>query len=270
MQVSVIANPRSSHQVAHQKAMIIGLGKIGIKGIPVSSEINVRTKYVACWGWKIGKRLRERGLEVLVMERGYIGDRFKYTSLGWNGLNGHATFPEYPDDEGKRFLSHGGMIKPWKEGGDYIVIMGQVKNDASLDGKDILLWYKEQAKTAESYGVPIFFRPHPEARRRGGYSSVPGIPNIEGDLHDVLDGALLTIAYNSNSCVDSILNGVPCFAGNKGTMAFKMCNGLKVDRKEAHSIAWKQWELHEIESGFALYGLFTNAMCSHSVRQKPQ
>lgn len=256
MQVSVVANPRSPHQVAHQKAMISGLRKIGIRGISVSNEISVRTKYVACWGWKLGKRLRERGLEVLVMERGYIGDRFKYTSLGWNGLNGYATFPEYPDDGGERFREHGGVMKPWKDGGDYALILGQVKNDASLQGKDISSWYKQRSEDCKAYELPVFFRPHPEARRRGGYTSISGIPNIEGSLEDVLAGAAVTVAFNSNSCLDSLLAGVPCFAGDKGSLVFSLCNGLKVDREPIHQIAWKQWSIEEIESGEPLKKLF--------------
>lgn len=261
MQVTVISSHRAAHQLSHQAAMVEGLRKIGIEAIESFSAQSVNTKHVACWGWRLGKSLRERGHEVLVMERGYIGDRFKYTSLGWNGLNGHATFPEYPDDGGERFREHGGIIEPIKSG-KYALILGQVRNDASLQGKDISSWYSAVAKQISAMGIPVYFRPHPEGKRRGGYSHITGVKNLSGDLHDALAGAKFTVAFNSNSCLDSVLYGVPCYAGDRGTMAYDLCmKDLSIpeipDREKiAHSIAWKQWTIEEISSGLPQKKLF--------------
>lgn len=253
---TVIASLRGRHQVEHQEAFAEGLSKIGIQSVLAYETFSTKTNFAACWGWRKGKELRDKGHNVVVMERGYIGDRFKYTSLGWNGLNGYATFPNYPDDGGDRFRSHGGIIKPWKKHGEYILILGQVKGDASLQNKDISQWYRNIAKQAyEIYGLPVYFRPHPESIRRGGYTHVSGIENKAGTLEDALSGALFTIAYNSNSCLDSILSGVPCFAGDKGTMAWGLCmddiGSLEYPEREkiAHSISWTQWTLDEIRTG---------------------
>lgn len=242
----------------HRSNVIAGLRSLGINTIDIPYGFKPKTKHVICWAWHKGRELRAAGHEVLVMERSYIGDRFKYTSLGWNGLNGHAEFPEYASDGGKRFGVLGGEMKPWKPAGEgaYILIMGQVKNDASLQGLDINSWYKKMAYAAHQiYGLPVYFRPHPEAARRGGYHSVAGLPNLAGALKDAINGALFTIAYNSNSCLDSILQGVPCYAGDKGTMAWDLCmrglneivqphRQLVIDR-----IAHSQWSPEEIYSG---------------------
>ena len=76
---------------------------------------------------------------------------------------------------------------------------------------------------------------------------------------------MMTIAYNSNSCLDSVLAGVPCLAGDAGTMAWPLC--MK-DMKElyrpereriAHGIAWTQWSTEEIASGEALGSLMRMA-----------
>lgn len=235
----------------------------GLDALGVSSRITVAhprgPKHAACWGWRRGSVLRNRGYEVLVLERGYIGDRYKYTSLGWNGLNNRAEFPGYPDDGGERFRAHGGIIKPWREGGDYVLILGQVRGDMSLAGRDITGWYAEQAQAARKrYGLPVYFRPHPLGHVKG-FSEVPGVPNLpECTLDEALAGALCTVAYNSNSCLDSILEGVPCFAGDRGTMAWQLCmrslDELDYPDREGvvHRIAWTQWAAEEIESGEAL------------------
>ena len=247
-EIAIVSQFRSQHQIEHLTALEEGFASIGIKTYRGQSN-----HFSACWGWRTGKSLSGN---VLIMERGYIGDRFKYTSLGWNGLNNYATFPSYPDDGGQRFGEHGGIIKPWKKHGEYILILGQVKGDASLQNKDIGKWYKNIAKQAyEIYGLPVYFRPHPESQRRGGYTHIDGVLNKGGTLEEALEGALFTIAYNSNSCLDSILAGVPCYAGDKGTMAWGLCmedlGELYYPEREktVHSIAWNQWTLDEIRSG---------------------
>ena len=70
--------------------------------------------------------------EFLVMERGYI-DRTSWISIGYNGLNGRA---EFYKQTSPRHLKFSDLIQPWKDDGDYVVIMGQVFSDASLRNVD--------------------------------------------------------------------------------------------------------------------------------------
>lgn len=217
---------------------------------------------MACWGWRKGKDLRDKGHEVLVMERGYIGDRFKYTSLGWNGLNGHAEFPSYPDDNGERFRAHNVEIKPWKKDGKYALILGQVPNDASLKGMNMTPWYQQKAQEISSaYNIPVYFRPHPDLKRKGIRQSITGTILSDGTLEQALNGALFTVCYNSNSSVDSVLNGIPCVVGDRGSMAYDMC-GKSIDEiiypereQWAYKLAQTQWTIDEIYSGEALQGI---------------
>lgn len=260
MEFTVIASPRAAHQSQHQAAIIKGLSAHGITAKATSARQS-DTKHVACWGWRIGKEMRAKGHEVLVIERGYLGDRFSWTSLGWNGLNGRATFPAAPQDHCSRFAEHFEM-KPWKDGGDYVLIMGQVPGDASLQGKDMLPWYSSAAAEAyQKYGMPVKFRPHPLALKKGHRQQPRGAEISVGPLDDALRGAAVVITYNSNSGVDSVLAGVPTLSFDCGSMAYDVTGHLigeliKPDRERwASDLAWKQWQLSEIESGEALTGL---------------
>lgn len=217
------------------------------------------TPHVCVWGWRPGKNYRQMGHEVLVMERGYIGDRFFYTSLGFNGLNGWASFPEYPDDGGERFRQHGGIIKPWRTDGDYALILGQVPHDASLQGRNMLPWYMDMAREIKRvHNIPVHFRPHPDIKKRGFRQFVDGTIESEGTLEEALSGARFAVCFNSNSAVDSILAGVPCVVGDAGTMAWSVAshsiNELRYPEREAwaHALAFTQWSPEEIRTGKAL------------------
>lgn len=260
--ITVISSSSSSHQLSHQSALIEGLEDRGIICKADFPTDKINTRFVACWGWRIGRSLRAKGHEVLVMERGYLGDRFKYTSLGWNGLNGHAEFPEYLYDNGKRFLEHNIAVKPWKTSGEYALILGQVPGDQSLQGKDMRIWYEEKAKEIiDYYDIPVHFRPHPEAVKRGIAQPVPRTIASQGTLGEALSGAKFTVCYNSNSSVDSLLNGVPCIVGDKGSMVYDLCgkdiSDIKYTEREKplHRLAQTQWTIDEIKSGEALVGI---------------
>lgn len=258
MQFTVISSPRATHQLQHQEAMAEGLRAHGIEPV-LATSYSPRTKFVACWGWRLGKSLREQGHEVLIMERGYLGNRFLWTSLAWNGLNGKGEFAPSPDDKGDRFCQHH-SLSPWRSSpGEYVLLMGQVPGDASLQGRNLMPWYEQTARQAEqAYGLPVVFRPHPNAERKGLRQNVPGTSRTSRELAQDLQKAHVVITYNSNSAVDAVVAGVPAVAVDQGSMAWPVVGQsvgefTKPDRaKWAKELAWKQWLLEEISSGAAL------------------
>lgn len=249
------------HQSGHAKALAEGLAVHGIRSSIMRPHLWQRrqVKHVACWGWRIGKALRAMGHEVLVMERGYIGDRFAWTSLGWNGLNGRATF--YPRDDERRFADNfAPLLQAWKEGGEYVLLIGQVPGDASLGGMDLTRWYQENARAAhKAYGLPVWFRPHPIAAQRGIKVQLAGIAHVDrGTLADALAKAAVVVTFNSNTAVESVLAGVPTVTLDMGSMARPVSSTAisgslwKPDRTVwANRLAWCQWTMDEIKSGAA-------------------
>lgn len=249
-----------THQSAHAEALTAGLRVHGI-GVRLATPSHIiRTKHTACWGWRLGMRLRRAGHEVLVMERGYIGDRFSYTSLGWNGLNGFALFPSWRVDSGERFAAHGGNLLPWRDKGSYVLILGQVPRDASLRGIDLMPQYEEWAKASKKrFGLPVLFRPHPDVVRKGITQHLSSAEkSTHRSLSEALSEAAVCLNFNSNSGVDAVLAGVPTVSFDSGSMAWDMCGHkigeiVRPDRTLwAHRLAFKQWSMSEIKTGAAL------------------
>lgn len=261
MRAAIVAKA-GSHQEAWAAALMSGLARHGIETVVARDSDQVAgADFAACWGWRHGRRLRARGLRVLVMERGYIGDRMAWTSLGWDGLNGRAIFP--PAGAGGQRLDrhHPGAIRPWREGGRVALILGQVRGDMSLEGVNIAAWYVEAAQRLHDLGWEVAFRQHPVERARG--YSPPFLPGrIErrsgGTLPEDLEGVGLAVAWNSNGLTDCVLLGVPVMAGDPGAMAWAVAaQGLDAEplrparRGWAEWLAWCQWSEAEIASGEA-------------------
>jgi hypothetical protein len=231
-------------------------------------HVTAPTKAVAVWGWRNGNELRANGHEVLVMENGYIGARTeRYFSLGLNGLNGHAWMPDYPV-VGNRFMRHGGEIMPARRSTSGVaLVLGQMPDDASIRHMCAQDTYTRVIKGLKAAGYTVRFRHHPVGQRIGRNFYVDGcdVSTSERPIADDLADAQFGVVINSNSAVDCILAGIPCIALDAGTMAYEMCgHDLSAptlppfERRMdwAQRLAYKQWECHEIASGYPLQAFY--------------
>jgi len=214
--------------------------------------------FIVCWSWRVGNRFRLDGYTrpILVMERGYLGDRFQWTSLGWNGLNGRAVFN--PNNDKSRFDKHfGHLVSPWRKKGDYALLIGQVLGDMSLMHVNIHDWYASTFKQLVSAGYDVKFRPHPEAVKRGQRVQWLEPYTVGGDLHSAIDNAKLVVTYNSNTGVESVLAGKPTLSFDIGSMAYPVTGHnvkeIITPKRNAwyNKLAWTQWKTSEIADGTA-------------------
>lgn len=244
---------RGAHQLAAGAAIRAGFAR--------HNALDLGPNVVVCWGWRAGKQFRARGRDVLVLERGYLGDRFRYTSMAWNGLNGHATFPHYMPDDGVRFRSMGVTLEPWRGiAGKYVLLAGQVPGDMSVRGVNLVPWYTHTARLAAArFGLPVVFRPHPGALARGIKQSVPGCRTDNGTLAEALADAAAVVTWNSNTAVEAMLAGIWTVCHDPGAMAWPVAARALDDTCHpelrhtwAYALAFKQWTVEEIKSGEAL------------------
>jgi hypothetical protein len=251
---------RNSSVSPHMEAMARGLRRHGVDVIEFHDYTSTDVDFCVTWGLRKAERCKAQGFNgpYLIMERGYIGDRMRiWTSLGWDGLNGHARFNGVWDENrfDKNFSSD---LKPWRsEDSGYALIMGQVVGDMSLVNVDIVQWYKDTATELWKAGWDIRFRPHPMSDKKGHERPhVPFSKISEGSLQEALSGAALVCAFNSNSLVDAVMAGVPVYAGDRGSMVYDLAsrdfNPIYPDReKRLNEVANCQWTIDEISSGKA-------------------
>lgn len=196
---------------------------------------------------------RARGLDYMVMELAYFRSRTEYISLGFNGLNGHAEFYNR-GCSGDRWAKHGVELKPWKTGGDYVLLLGQVLGDASLATcRHYIAFLKDALERLKCYGLPVKFRPHPKGKTPPINADIAG-----GSLEDALSKAAVAVSWNSNSLVDAVIAGVPTIACDRGSMAWDVsahgigAEVIRPDRTQwSHNLAYTQWTGREVESGEA-------------------
>jgi hypothetical protein len=154
-------------------------------------------------------------------------------------------------------------MKPWKTNGKYIILCGQVPNDKSLRGNDLSYWYKEVAKIASNkYNLPIVWRPHP-LDQTGKSLQIPNTTlDIKKPLIESLENAAAIMAFNSNSLIEGIMNGIPGIAFDKGTMAWDVCTNnykplIRPNRDDwGRKMGYTQWTHEEIADGTAIKHIF--------------
>lgn len=189
-------------------------------------------------------RQKAAGGEVCILERGYLGDRFFWTSVSFGGeLNGRAEFrgPFHDGSRWEKYFAH--LMQPWRPKDGPVVIMGQVPGDQAVRDIDITRWCKLTAEHLKARGHKVVIRPHPKV--------CAGAP-----LEEVLAGAKMAVTFNSNSGVDAVLAGVPTIAVDRGSMAWDVA-GHDLDQEPptpdrtawAHRLAWCQWTMDEMRSG---------------------
>lgn len=263
MKIQVLTRGENSHSYKWEKAFLDGLKSHGVTAYMSNSAglISLHTDLIVLWGVRNKRKIldaKAMGINYLVLERGYIGDREEYTSCGFNGLNGHANFVNkgLGDLRSKQFQY---LMQPFQEKrGNYILIMGQMENDASVRDIGWKCWLENTYNELKTItDRPIYFRPHPLA----GEQSIPeGLEIIQGDLHYVVKKAHCVVTLNSNSAVDTILAGVPCTTVNKGSMAYDITshdlraviNPIFKDRQQwLNELAFCQWNIEEIQGGSA-------------------
>src|SRR5690606_36071953 len=122
----------------HVLAAAEGLKRHGIKPSMLQLGNPKPCDLAVCWGVRKKPEIAS-GRRALILERGYVGDRLgRWTSLGFDGLNGRADFRNAGMDSTRWDKLLAEHMEPWFDGGgDYVLVLGQVAGDAALQGVNI-------------------------------------------------------------------------------------------------------------------------------------
>jgi hypothetical protein len=173
----------------------------------------------------------------------YTDRRLAYISATWDGYGNRGRTPAF---RGKRFDI---LARPWREGGDYALILAQCSGDRAVP-EGYLQILSELARGAKEVYGDARIRPHPVRQ-----AHVTGIPVTSGTLAEDLEGAVIAMTWSSTSAVEAVLAGVPAVCLDEGAVAWPVSGHavgerLTPDRDEwLASLSWRNWTLEEIRSG---------------------
>ena len=261
MKAIVVASPRAEHQTSWGGVFADGLRRHGWE-VDILNRMKPADLLVL-WGVRNSAAIemqKAQGGEVCILERGYLGDRFKWASVSFGGkLNNRAEFRGASSDPSRFNANFDHLMQPWRRRTGYALLVGQVPGDMSLAavGGKLDRWYTDTAAELQSLGYEVRFREHPEAVKRGYRAPrLDGVATMQGDLATAIGAAELVVTYNSNTAVESILAGIPTMAADIGSMAWPVTSHIPgdvivCDRDEwAAQLAWKQWTMDELSSGY--------------------
>lgn len=182
--------------------------------------------------------------------------RNRFYAVSWDGIAGRGEFCNAGVDDRRR-AEHGLTIKPWRSGGQSVVVCGQIPHDPSVPHVDILAWARRMVETLVlTTDRPIVFRPHPMAT--DFVPAMPGAMVSFRTLAEDLADAYVLVTFSSGTSGLAVLDGVPVVAVDHGSIAWPVAGHslenvecpYKPRRKQwANELAHTQWTVDEMACG---------------------
>ena len=255
-----------NHQSQHSSMFLEGLQLDSSVSAEIVPAINSSVDLAVLWGHRqiqIINNQRKNNKPYLVMERAYMGDRFDWVSLGFNGLNGRADFCNHDIISSSRWDKYFSQyLKPWKDidRTKPVLVIGQVTGDAAHSHIDIHQWYRDTIKYYNDNKISVIFRPHPLGKD-DIIQYLKGLTfklDTNSTLEETFKEIRAVISLNSNSSVLSVLEGIPTVTCDIGAMAYDVTSHDLSDieytpdrTKWCNQLAYTQWTPDEIRSGVA-------------------
>ena len=200
--------------------------------------------------------------KAIYVDLGYWGRRKKTRFDGYHKISIDSRHPtgyfqtvEHPAD---RFRSHSIQIKPWREDGRHILVIGMSGKGALAEGFVPEQWERRTVmQLRELTKRPIVYRPKPNWI---GAKPIMGAAfQRESPIEHALADAWAVVCHHSNVAVEAILAGVPaiCPLGVASVMAGHRLEQIDAPpmpegrEQWASDIAYCQWTMAEMQSGAA-------------------
>lgn len=254
MKIQILASQRAAHQWGVAESLVKGISRFGHTVEVVQRASEVRADIAVAWGWRNAQKVAAD--HVLVAERAYLGDRFYWTSLGWDGLNGRARFPQI-DDPTRLHRNFPLLLKPWVDRDENdCLVLGQVPTDAAVPAHYEKIMRKAVKRLLEC-GRRVYFRPHPKWPQLNLGLPVHLRFSVDEDIYRQFDRVGSVMTFNSNAGVLAVCAGVPAMTMDHGSMAWDVTSHtadsiIRPDREQwAARLAWCQWKPEEMSDGTA-------------------
>lgn len=276
----------AKHQKQYFSNFLLGLYKQGYHNVDFCKRTEFASsedyELVCIWAHKnypLMNFQRKRGKNYLIFERAYLGDRFSWVSVGYNGLNGNADFlnanKAFDSTRVDRYQWNS-LLEPVRKQElttRKILIVGQVPGDASIRHTNIIDWYDQQITFFYNNGFSVVFRDHPEAKTQYRHHLISEY-DTNKDLKETFADVEAVVTFSSNTGVLASLAGLPVVCEDSISMCYtsehsfktkeELLSFFKLEPSEKNSkyvhmeqtrlqwlnkISWAQWTTEELASG---------------------
>lgn len=146
------------------------------------------------------KDCEKRGLDYLYCDHSYFDAcRVDYSLTEWKGyyrvIPNHRYFQPTIDMPSDRWDSLGIKLKPWRKGGDHIVVIPITRWVGAFYGIDPESWLKRTLHTLKQHTDREIVVKQKDL----------------GRLRDTLEGAWALVTFASNAAVEAAIQGIPIF-----------------------------------------------------------
>jgi len=192
-------------------------------------------------------RCKRNNKPYIMFEEGSI-KRGGYWSIFANGLYGRGYYTHSKIIKDR--IDNISNYKKFKWSGDTILITKQLTRDATVDisGHDYINWLDKMVRKAGKLDYNLEVREHPVR-----------IKKEQEPIENVLKHTRFLITYSSNSAVDAILQGVPCYIESNNHLASDLSIDIEnIDKNNLDTVKQKeilniiantQWTINEIQKG---------------------
>lgn len=204
------------------------------------------------------QRPKQNHLYLRVAVGGALGDDADFNNVG------------SPSDRWDRLKAELGIqLQPYRTAGRHVLLIGQVENDASLRGVEMVFWLPETARAIRRHtDRPIRLRLHPVMRwphRKAVLAAIAAIPGIElsppeRPIADDFRDAWSCVTFSSGAAIDALLAGIPPICLSSASLAYAISSRsisdveqpLQPDRGQWLSdLCYGQWTVDELQDGTA-------------------
>jgi hypothetical protein len=219
-----------------------------------------------------------RGKRSLIVDSNLFGYADMYNTNGYLRYSYDGIFPdtgEYCNDivtpgRWEKISKDLGIgLKPWKTGGEYILIFCQRDGGWSMDGMDLMKWLLKQIKKVQARcDLPIVVRFHPGDKNSTAHKKTllaKKIPKVTVSQNKSviadLKRARVAVSHNSSPGVVAAIEGVPVVVldptrSQAATVSTHHLNSLEhpptYDRELwIRQMAQMHWNIKEIKDGTA-------------------
>ena len=240
------------HQRVAMRALASGMAQHGIETRlkPAPAYPRTTDDFVVTWGDKILAQVS--GVPHLILECGYINgtgrsyteNRLRFISASWNQRHGLSAWTWGQNINGERWQALGIELQPWKQAGEYVLLLEQHCGD--LAAPDVDEFRQEINRECARREWPLSVRPHPSYHHN------------ERTLAEDLADASLAITWCSTAAVEAVIAGVPTYTLGPGSIAAPVTSHSLSDAPYlgdriawANRLAYRQWAMAELADGSA-------------------